>query len=233
MAAALEGYGVLVTGGGSGIGEGCALRAGARRRGRHDLRAHRGRRSTRPPSGSALAAPGSSVHTIVADVTVEDQVEAALDKAAGEAGGLHGVVANAGGSLQMGPLALADTDGVRATFELNMMGTFLPLKHAAAPRSRDGGGSFVGMSSHAGLDTFRFLGAYGAAKAGLDQLVRVAADELGPARVRVNSVRPGIIANELMTAASPTAGPCSTATWRTSHCTVSARSRTSPRSCAS
>lgn len=98
----------------------------------------------------------------------------------------------------MGPLVLGDADAVRATFELNLMGTFLPLKHAA-PLLAETGGSFVGMSSHAGLDTFRFLGAYGAAKAGLDQLVRVAADELGPARVRVNTVRPGIIANELMT----------------------------------
>jgi NAD(P)-dependent dehydrogenase (short-subunit alcohol dehydrogenase family) len=198
MTAALEGYGVLVTGGGSGIGEGCALalaRDGAtvticgRTEAKLDQAAERIR----------TAAPGAGVHTIVADVTAEEQVQAALDKAGNEAGGLHGVVANAGGSLHMGPLALADAESVRNTFELNMMGTFLPLKHAAPRLAAHGGGSFVGMSSHAGLDTFRFLGAYGAAKAGLDQLVRVAADELGPARVRVNSVRPGIIANELMT----------------------------------
>jgi NAD(P)-dependent dehydrogenase (short-subunit alcohol dehydrogenase family) len=44
------------------------------------------------------------------------------------------------------------------------------------------------------------MSAYGAAKAGLDQLVRVAADELGPARIRVNSVLPGVVATELMTA---------------------------------
>jgi NAD(P)-dependent dehydrogenase (short-subunit alcohol dehydrogenase family) len=108
------------------------------------------------------------------------------------------VVANAGGSLHMGPLVLADAEAVRATLDLNIMGTLLTLKQSAA-RLADAGGSFIAISSHAGLDTFRFLGAYGAAKAGLDHLVRVAADELGPSRVRVNSVRPGIIANELMT----------------------------------
>ena len=79
------------------------------------------------------------------------------------------------------------------------MGTFLTLKHAAPRLAAAGGGSYVAISSHAGRDTFRFLGAYGAAKAGMDFLVRVAADELGPARVRVNSVLPGIIDDEIMT----------------------------------
>jgi len=56
------------------------------------------------------------------------------------------------------------------------------------------------VSSHAGRDTFRFMGAYGAAKAGLDMMVRVAADELGGAGVRVNSVLPGVVATEIMRA---------------------------------
>jgi NAD(P)-dependent dehydrogenase (short-subunit alcohol dehydrogenase family) len=99
----------------------------------------------------------------------------------------------------MGPIVLADVEAVRATIELNIVGTFLTLKHSA-PELAKTQGSFVGVSSHAGLDSFKFLGIYGAAKAGLDQLVRVAADELGPSRVRVNSVRPGIIDNELLTA---------------------------------
>ena len=195
----LDGYGALVTGGGSGIGEGCAtalLRDGAvvticgRTLEKLDVAADRIR----------TAVPGAGVHTIAADVTDEAQVRAALAKAQDEAGGLHAVVANAGGSLHMGPLHLADAEAVRATLDLNLMGTFLTLKHAAPLLADGGGGSFVGVSSHAGLDSFRFLGAYGAAKAGLDQLIRVAADELGPSQVRVNSVRPGIIANELMSA---------------------------------
>jgi NAD(P)-dependent dehydrogenase (short-subunit alcohol dehydrogenase family) len=197
--AALDGYGALVTGGGSGIGEGCALalaRDGAvvticgRTADKLDAAADRIR----------AAVPGAGVHTIAADVTDEEQVRAAVAKAASEAGGLHAVVANAGGSLHMGPLHLADADAVRATLDLNVMGTFLTLKQSAALLAEKGGGAFVAVSSHAGLDPFRFLGAYGAAKAGLDQLVRVAANELGPARVRVNSVRPGIVDNELMAA---------------------------------
>lgn len=193
----IEGFGALVTGGGSGIGEGCAgalVRDGAvvticgRTKERLDEAAERLR----------AVANDAAVHTIVADVTNEDDVSAAVGHAAEEAGRLDVVVASAGGSRHMGPLILADAAAVRETVDLNVMGAFLPLKHAA-PHLAEVAGSFIGVSSHAGLDTFRFLGAYGAAKAALDQLVRVAADELGPSRVRVNSVRPGIVATELMT----------------------------------
>jgi NAD(P)-dependent dehydrogenase (short-subunit alcohol dehydrogenase family) len=195
---ALDGYGALVTGGGSGIGEGCAAalaRDGAsvticgRTAEKLDAAAERLRR---------VAPPGATVQAVPGDVTDEDQVRAVVAKATELTGGLHGVVASAGGSLHMGPLVLADVEAVRATLDLNVIGTFLTLKHTAPRLADGGGGSFVGVSSHAGLDTFRFLGAYGAAKAGLEMVVRVAADELGPARVRVNAVRPGIIANELM-----------------------------------
>jgi len=196
---ALDGYAVLVTGGGSGIGEGCAaalVRDGAsvticgRTPEKLDAAAERLR---------SVAVSGAEIHTIRADVTVEDDVRAAVARAAEATGALHGVVASAGGSLTMGPLHLSDVDAVRATLDLNVVGTLLPLKHSAPLLARTQG-SFVGVSSHAGLDSFRFLGVYGAAKAGLDQLVRVAADELGPSRVRVNSVRPGIVDNELMQA---------------------------------
>ena len=197
---ALDGYAALVTGGGSGIGEACAatlVRDGAsvticgRTGAKLDAAAERLR---------SVAAVGASVQTVPADVTDEEQVRVAVAKASEPSGRLDGVVASAGGSLHLGPLVLADVDAVRATLDLNVIGTFLTLKHAAPRLADSGAGSFVGVSSHAGLDTFRFLGAYGAAKAGLDMIVRVAADELGPSRVRVNSVRPGIIANELMAA---------------------------------
>lgn len=201
--ATLDGTSVLVTGGGSGIGEGCALalvRDGA-------MVTICGRTVDKLDAAAARirdAVPGAGVHVIGADVTDEAQVGAAVAKAVDEGGGLHGVVASAGGSLHMGPIHMADVDAVRATLDLNVIGTFLTLKaavpHLAEAAASGSGGSFVGVSSHAGLDSFRFLGVYGAAKAGLDQLLRVAADELGSARIRINSIRPGIIDNELMSA---------------------------------
>jgi NAD(P)-dependent dehydrogenase (short-subunit alcohol dehydrogenase family) len=197
--AALDGYGALVTGGGSGIGLGCAKALAA------DGSAVTicGRTLAKLEAASVeieTAAPGAQVQMITADVTDEEQVRAAVAAAMEPTGGLHAVVASAGGSLHMGPLVLSDVDAFRATIDLNVTGTFLTLKHAAPELASAGGGSFVALSSIAGVVTHRFLGAYGTAKAAIDMLVRVAADELGPARVRVNSVRPGIVDDELMTA---------------------------------
>ena len=57
---------------------------------------------------------------------------------------------------------------------------------------RGGGGSFVGISSIASSNTHRWFGAYGVTKAALDHMMMLAADELGPSWVRVNSIRPGL-----------------------------------------
>ena len=65
---------------------------------------------------------------------------------------------------------------------------------------RAGGGSFVGISSIAAPLTHRFMSVYCVSKAGLETLVRTAADELGPAGVRVNAVRPGLVPTELAAA---------------------------------
>jgi NAD(P)-dependent dehydrogenase (short-subunit alcohol dehydrogenase family) len=54
------------------------------------------------------------------------------------------------------------------------------------------GGSFVGVSSMQGIQPAPMFSAYCAAKAGLEMLVRCAADELGQHRIRVNAVRPGL-----------------------------------------
>jgi len=194
----LDGYSVLVTGGGSGIGFACAQRlvvdgAAVTICGRTAERLVAAADSLRD------ARPDESVAWIAADVTSEPQVEAAVQRAIEHGGGrLDGVVASAGGSRHLGPIVLADVDAVRATLDLNIISTFLLIKYSAEMLAESGRGSFVGISSHAGRDTFRFMGAYGAAKAGLDMMVRVAADELGGAGVRVNSVLPGVVATEIM-----------------------------------
>jgi NAD(P)-dependent dehydrogenase (short-subunit alcohol dehydrogenase family) len=151
-------------------------------------------------------APGTASY-VVCDVTVEADVERAVG-AALEGGRLDVLFANAGGSMHMGPIPAADVVQVRATIDLNLVGTFLCIKHAAplmaagVGQGTDGGpapgGSIIGMSSGAGHFPHRYLWAYGAAKAGIDMLCRYAAEELGSTGVRVNTVRPGIVDDELM-----------------------------------
>jgi len=214
----IAGLAALVTGGGSGIGLAAAtrlVRDGAHVTvcGRTEARLRSAVERLEESAAAAQAgpadgnvAPGTAAY-VVADVTVDGDVQQAVD-AALRRGRLDILFANAGGAMHMGPIPGADVDQVRATIDLNLVGTFLCIKHAAPYMAAgagldvgDGpaeGGSIIGMSSGAGHFPHRYLWAYGAAKAGIDMLCRYAAEELGSSGVRVNTVRPGIIDDELM-----------------------------------
>jgi NAD(P)-dependent dehydrogenase (short-subunit alcohol dehydrogenase family) len=211
----IAGYTALVTGGGSGIGLGAATRLvgdGAHvticGRTEEKLVAAVAALDEVAAASAAAGGPSGTAAYVVADVTVEDQIAAAVTAAAGPRGHLDILFANAGGAFHMGPMIGADLDGVRATIELNLVGTFLCIKHGAPLMTADvgqgvdggapTGGSFIGMSSGAGHFPHRYLWAYGSAKAGIDMLCKYAADELGPKGVRVNTVQPGIVDDELM-----------------------------------
>jgi NAD(P)-dependent dehydrogenase (short-subunit alcohol dehydrogenase family) len=98
----------------------------------------------------------------------------------------------------MGPLVATGLEEFRATVEVNVVGTFLTIKHAAPHLVRHGGGSIVAVSSIAAAVSHPYLGAYAVGKAGIDMLVKVAADELGRSNVRVNAIRPGLVDTELV-----------------------------------
>ena len=209
--AGIAGYTALVTGGGSGIGLGTATRLV--QDGGHVTICGRTEEKLAAAAAelqdaAAAGGAGGSARYVVADVTVEEQVVAAVTEAAGPRGHLDILFANAGGSHTMGPIAEADLEGVRATVDLNMIGTFLCIKHGAplmAAGTGEGvggtptsGGSIIGMSSGAGHFPHRYLWAYGSAKAGIDMMCKYAAEELGHTGVRVNTVQPGIVDDELM-----------------------------------
>jgi NAD(P)-dependent dehydrogenase (short-subunit alcohol dehydrogenase family) len=191
-AGGLEGKAALVTGGGTGIGWACAAALAA--------------------DGAAVTICGRTESTlrdgverlqsarasyVVADVTAEDQVAAAVGAATAATGGLDIVVANAGGGGALGPLHTQDVGEFIRVLQLNVLGTMLVAKHSL-PRLIAARGSLTAISSIAGHLTHRWFGAYPVAKAGVEELVRNAADEYGSAGVRVNAVRPGFTATELM-----------------------------------
>lgn len=185
-----DGRTALVTGGGSGIGLGCARRLAAEGAtvticGRDEARLQ-----------AALASLGGDARYVVADVTDEAAVSDAVGAASGRDGALDVVVANAGATAAFGPLALLDVDAFERDLRLNITGTFLTIKHAAPALARSGGGAIVAVSSIAGGLTHRLMGAYAVSKAGLEMLVRNAADELGGYGIRVNAVRPGLVPTE-------------------------------------
>src|SRR5262249_21780183 len=133
-----------------------------------------------------------------ADVTNEDEVSRVVDAATAWTGRLHGVVHCAGGSETIGPVTQIDSELWRRTVDLNVNGTMYVLKHAARELVRGGGGSFVGISSIASSNTHRWFGAYGPTKSAIDNLMMVAADELGASWVRVNGIRPGLTRTDLV-----------------------------------
>jgi NAD(P)-dependent dehydrogenase (short-subunit alcohol dehydrogenase family) len=183
----------LVTGGGSGIGKGVA--AGLVAAGAAVMIV--GRNADR--LAAAVEEIGGAIRYEPADVTNEDEVTRAVDAVTAWHGRLHGVVHCAGGSQTIGPVTQIDSEAWRRTVDLNINGTMYVLKHAARELVRGGGGSFVGISSIAASNTHRWFGAYGVTKSGVDHLMQLAADELGPSWVRVNSIRPGLIRTDLVT----------------------------------
>jgi len=196
MAGPLAGKSALVTGGGSGIGLACA-RAFVRDGASVTLM---GRSTERLRAAAeqlaADAVDGADVGFHAGDVANEDDVAAAIESAMSRRGRLDVAVASAG-SGTVGPIiatALAEWERVLRT---NLTGTFLTIKHAAPAMVRGGGGSIVAISSIAAPLTHRFMAPYSVSKAGVETVVRNAADELGPAGVRVNAVRPGLVPTEL------------------------------------
>jgi 7-alpha-hydroxysteroid dehydrogenase len=191
----LEGKSVIVTGGGTGIGAACARRLAAD----GATVTICGRTESRLAGvGEKITGEGGTVQAVVADVTNEDDVASLVAAHVDAYGSLTGFVANAGGGGGMGLYHQLDTDEFVRVLHLNVLGTMLCVKHAVPHLSAAGGGSFVGMSSIAGHVTHPLFGAYTVSKAGIEAMMRNAADEYGQSGVRFNSVRPGFIATEIM-----------------------------------
>jgi NAD(P)-dependent dehydrogenase (short-subunit alcohol dehydrogenase family) len=193
----LEGCGVLVTGGGTGIGAACARVAAADGAAVTICGRTEATLSASVEKIEQAAEHGGSVRYVLGDVTEEDDVKRIMAAAAEPTGTLDGVVANAGGGGGLAPLGLQTVEDFERVLLLNATGTFLTAKHSI-PLLVESKGSFVGMSSFAGATTHRYFTGYTAGKGALEQVVRNAADEYGALGVRFNAVRPGFITTEIM-----------------------------------
>ncbi len=192
----LAGMAALITGGGSGIG--LASARWLRRDGATVTLAGRTEARLRGAAEELAAEPGvGEVRTAVCDVAREDDVRRAVDTAAAGAG-LHLAVAAAGTGAG-GPIVAIDASQWQAVLDVNLTGSFFTIKHAGAAMAAAGGGAIVAISSIAAPLTHRLMAPYVVSKAGLEALVRNAADEMGASGVRVNAVRPGLVPTELST----------------------------------
>lgn len=186
----LEGKRAIVTGAASGIGRAAALRFG--QEGACvvvcDIEAD-GLAETR----KLLEQEGVPVDSSVASVADADAVRGLVDRAVAAFGGLDIFFANAGVSGGLSPLLSLEPDDLRRLFDVNVIGPFLGIKHAALHMQAHGGGSIVCTASVAALRAGAGSAHYSASKAAVISLVQLAAVQLAGTGVRVNAVCPGLI----------------------------------------
>lgn len=192
---ALAGHRSLIVGGSTGIGYATAellLTEGATvtiaGRSEEKLRA------AAEALGAAATAGGGSLRWVACDVMNGDDVRRAVDVAEGGKR-LDSAVAVPGGG-QFRPVLAYPDDLFSAEVDMNVRPQYLVLKYAGLAMVRGGGGSIVAISSTAASFSNRYLSAYCAGKAAVEQLVRVAADELGEKNIRVNAIAPGLTRTE-------------------------------------
>jgi NAD(P)-dependent dehydrogenase (short-subunit alcohol dehydrogenase family) len=127
------------------------------------------------------------------DVTDEDQVAAMTAAAAERFGGVDFLVNTAGGT---GPIETSaeeyPVEEFRKILELNVIGTFLPCKHAIPHMIGRGGGRIVNLAGTSGLRGYRNRSGYSSSKWAIRGFTRTLALELGPHDITVNDVCPNV-----------------------------------------
>ncbi len=186
----LQDKSILITGGGTGIGAGCAAYFAA-----HGARVTiSGRRENR--LREVAEAIGPACHWVVGDVTVAQSRQDMLDAAIQHGGGkLDVLVNNAAITHHSGLIGLDEAALVQVL--QNNVAAPLMLTQAAVPALEKTHGSVIFIGSvHTRLALSGRL-AYAASKGAVQTMSRVLASELGPKKIRVNCVIPGAVATEI------------------------------------
>jgi len=187
--ARLQGKRTIVTGAGSGIGrasakafakEGAAVLCVDKTDAVHE-------------TVEMITKAGGRALALTADVGVEAEVKAYVERAVKEFGGLDAIYANAGISGGYVPIVEQTVEQWHEVLRVNLIGPFLAIKYVAPHMIKQKKGSIVCTASVAGIRANAGPTPYSASKAGVISLVQNVANELYGTGVRVNAICPGLI----------------------------------------
>lgn len=191
MTQRLQGKRAIVTGGGSGIGRGAAIKLAEEGAGVAVVDVNL---EAAQQTAASIVGAGGNALALKADVSDENEVEHAVKEAEKRLGGLDTLIANAGIMLFGCDTVATDLDleTWQACIDVNLTGMFLTCKHGLRALQRNGSGAVVITASptgtHGCAPTFT---AYSASKAGTFGLMRILAVDYVKSHIRVNAVLPG------------------------------------------
>jgi NAD(P)-dependent dehydrogenase (short-subunit alcohol dehydrogenase family) len=186
---------VLVTGALSGMGRATALAFG-----REGARVFVSGRSEE--KGKALVAElrslGAEAEFAAADVRRDDDIRKLVDAAVGRFDGLDVAVNCAGTEGAPGRVTDQTEESYAATFDTNVLGTLLSMKHELRAMLAQGRGSIVNISSTYGHRGGAGASIYSASKHAVEGLTKSAALEVAGSGVRINAVAPGPVQTDML-----------------------------------
>ncbi len=183
----LKNKSIIVTGAGSGIGEGIAMRLAAEGAQVivNDINVEMGERVV-----AAIVKAGSTASFFAADVTKSGEVKALVEAAVARYGKLDVMVNNAGWTHRNQPALDVSEDDFDKCYAINVKSIYLATIHAVPHFKAHGGGSFINIASTAGVRPRPGLTWYNGSKGAVITTSKSLAAELGPDNIRVNCINP-------------------------------------------